>query len=81
MTWYLLVIFFHKTKYQRLDVQRLVYDLQLKNNETNASLYSNLAGMYTKGDQFVIPLTRTFCGNLLPQKLTLVQQNSPKLPV
>ena len=23
----------------------------------------NLAAMYTKGDQFVIPLTCTFCGN------------------
>ena len=32
---------------------------------TRKSVFSNLAGMYTKRDQFVIPLTCTFCGNLV----------------
>ena len=33
----------HKTKYQRLVVQELVYDLQLKNNEADIGLYSKTA--------------------------------------
>ena len=32
------------------------------------SIYSNLAAMYTKRYQFVIPLTHTFCRNLVTTK-------------
>ena len=31
-------------------------------------IYSNLAAMYTKMNQFVIPLTCNFCGNLVTTK-------------
>ena len=52
--------------------------MQLKNNEANSSLYSNLAGMYTKRDQFVIPLTHTFCGNLVTTKASFTPAKQSK---
>ena len=33
----------------------------------DTGLYLSLAAMYTKGDRFVIPFGRTYCGNLGPK--------------
>ena len=43
------------------------------------STYST-AVMYTRRDQFAIPLTCTFCGNLVTTKANLSPKSSPKLP-
>ena len=37
----------------------------------NPKIYSDLAGMDTIRDHFVIPLTRTFCGNFFTTKANL----------
>ena len=39
------------------------------------------SGRHVHKNPFVIPLTHPFLGTELPQKLTLVQKNSPKLPL
>ena len=40
--------------------------------------YWTLAVIYTRRNQFVIPLTRTFCGNLVTTKANLNLKSSPR---
>ena len=49
--------------------------MQLKNIKTSIGLYSNLAGMYSKRDQLIIPFTHRYCGNLFPKIFTFSPQN------
>ena len=41
-------------------------------------MFLNLAAMYTKRNQFVIPFTCTFCGNLVTTKANFSPANQPK---
>ena len=42
--------------------------------------YWTLAVMYTRRNQFAIPLTFTFCGNLVTMKANLSPKSCPQLP-
>ena len=42
--------------------------MQLKNNEANSGLHSNLAGMYSRSDRFLSLFDCHFCGNLVTTK-------------
>ena len=52
--------------------------MQLKNNEANSGLYSNLAAMYSRLDKFVILFDHHYCGNLVTIKDDLSPIFSPK---
>ena len=52
--------------------------MQLKNNEANSGLYSNMAGMYFILDRFLILFDHHFCGNLVSTKDDLSPSFSPK---
>ena len=60
--------------------QRVKYKIQLRNIMTSIGLFSNLAGMYSKRDQFVITFTRRYFGNLVPKIPTFSLQPSTTEP-
>ena len=38
---------YHRSEFNRFDMQQVKYEQQLKNSEANSGLYTNLAAMYT----------------------------------
>ena len=62
----------HKTKYQRLDVQQWVYDLQPTINGHDSSIFRDLAIVYTNENWFEIPFVKDILGTEFPKYLTLV---------
>ena len=52
----------------------------IANHLNNEKINWTLAVTYARRDKLVIPLTRTFCGNLVSTKTNLSPKSSPKLP-